>query len=253
MDFIETLLKRNELLFWFGVINFSLAAAFILLSRVQDIEVAGVNAWYKPIKFALSIGILAWTMGWYMHYLPQTKVVSWYGWVYVILMGFEIVYIAIQAFKGELSHFNVETPLKNALFATMGMAATAVTLFTAYIGILFFIQSLPDLPDYYLWAIRLGIIIFVVFAFEGFVMGSRLQHTIGAPDGSEGLPFLNWSKQYGDARVAHFLGMHALQVLPFAAFYLLRNVKWTFAFALFYGLLAVYTLLRALQAKPVLG
>jgi hypothetical protein len=253
MDFLETLLRRNELLFWFGVLNFFLALTFLVLSRTQDIEVAGVNAWYKPIKFALSIGILAWTMGWYMHYLPQKEVVHWYGIVYVALMAFEIAYIALMAYRGELSHFNMSTPLKVALFAAMGIAASLVTLFTAYIGILFFTQSFPELPDYYVWAIRLGIIIFVIFAFEGFVMGSRLQHTIGAPDGDHGVPFLNWSKQYGDARIAHFVGMHALQVLPLLAFYLLKNVKLTFGMALLYGLLAVYALLRALQAKPLIG
>lgn len=250
MDFFYSLLKRNELLFWFGLANFILALIFVVLSKVQTTEVAGVNAWYKPIKFALSIGILAWTMGWYIHHLHQETLASWYAWVYVAMMGFEIAYIAFQAYRGEQSHFNTQSSLYSALFAAMGIAATVVTLFTAYIGVLFFTKSLPDLPDYYLWAIRLGIIIFVVFALEGFVMGSRLQHTIGAADGGEGIPFLNWSSKYGDARIAHFIGMHALQVLPVLAFYLLKSVKLTFIVAFLYAILALYAMARALQAKP---
>ena len=55
----------------------------------------------------------------------------------------------------------------------MGLAATIVTLYTAYIGLLFFTQTFPDLPNYYIWAIRFGILIFVVFSFEGALMGSQ--------------------------------------------------------------------------------
>jgi hypothetical protein len=45
------------------------------------------------------------------------------------------------------------------MYALMAIAATVITLYTAYIGILFFTKSFSDLPDYYLWAIRLGIIL----------------------------------------------------------------------------------------------
>jgi|TARA_B110000046_G_scaffold34367_1_gene37213 hypothetical protein len=62
----------------------------------------------------------------------------------------------------------------------MGLAAVIVTLFTAYIGFLFFTQSFPNLPSYYIWAIRLGILIFVVFSFEGALMSSQMSNSLGA-------------------------------------------------------------------------
>jgi hypothetical protein len=107
------------------------------------------------------------------------------------------------------------------------------------------------LPEAYLWGIRLGIVLFVIFSLEGFVMGSRMTHTIGGPDGGPGLPVLNWSYQYGDPRIAHFIGMHALQVLPILAFYLLKDVKWTITAGLLYGALAVFTLVQALNGRPL--
>jgi hypothetical protein len=174
-----------------------------------------------------------------------------FNWAVIILLGFEIVYIAIQASRGQLSHYNLSTPMYSALYSMMALAATVVTLYTAYIGYLFFKSDFPSLPNHYLWAIRLGILIFVIFSFEGFVMGSRLTHTIGGADGGAGIPFFNWSTKFGDPRIAHFIGMHALQVLPILSFYLLKNTKITIAVSILYALLALFTLIQALQGKAL--
>ncbi|MBV6655297.1 MAG: hypothetical protein KI786_16130 [Mameliella sp.] len=251
MELLETLRLRNDVLFWFGAANFLAALLFIVLSGVNSITFKSVNAWYKPVKFALSIGILSWTMGWYMGYLEKSGDLDWASWVMVVTLAFEVIYIAFQASKGEASHYNLSTPIYAALYALMALGASAATLAVGYIGIKFFAEPLPDLPAHYLWAIRLGILLFVIFSFEGFLMGSRLAHTIGAPDGSKGLPFLNWSLTHGDLRVAHFIGMHALQVLPLLAWYVLKDVRLTFGAFVGYAALASLILLQALKGNPV--
>ena len=249
ISFLQQLKFRNETMFYFGLACLVLSVLFLILAKTTTTQVYGVNAWYKPFKFAFSTLTFAWAMAWYCAYLPNFNV-SFFNWTVIILLGFEIAYIALQAGKGQLSHYNLSTPVYAALFSMMALAASAVTIYTAYVGYLFFSNSFPELPTYYVWAIRLSIVLFVIFSFEGFAMGSRLSHTVGAINDNSNLWILGWSKTVGDLRVSHFIGMHALQVLPVLSFYLIKNTKGTLILALLYGILAVFTLVQALQGKP---
>ena len=250
MDFIQELRLRNEALFWFGLVCLVFSLVCLLLTQLTTTQIFNVSAWIKPFKFAFSTFLFAWAMGWYIGYLPNWDH-RFYDWTFILLLTFEVGYVAYRAAFGQLSHFNVSTTLNGALYTAMAIAITIVTIYTAYIGVLFFTAQVAQLPVHYLWAIRLGILLFVVFAFEGFVMGSRLTHTVGGPDGTRGLPLLHWSYTHGDLRVAHFIGMHALQVLPLVSFYVLRSTRGTLILAVLYGLLATAVLVLALRGKPL--
>ena len=253
IDFFAVLKSRNELLFYFGLICLLVAVLMLLMAKFSDIQINGVNAWFKPVKFALSIGIFSWTMGWYTGYLELPDQVNTYSWATIILLGFELFYISFQAARGQLSHYNVSSTLYTSLTAAMAFAAIAATLYTGYIGILFCTGEFPKLPEYYLWAIRISIFLFVIFAFEGAIMGANGSHSVGGSRDGNGLPLLNWSRKYGDLRIAHFLGMHALQVLPIMAYYLLRDIKLVMILGLVYAALAIACLVQALNSKPLLN
>jgi hypothetical protein len=249
--FLFVLKARNETLFYFGLVNLVVASGLFIVSRLIDIEYSGTHALYKPIKFALSTTAYSWAMAWFCYYLNSKFNLNVFNWGVIIFLGFEVLYIAIQAFRKMPSHYNVSTPFYGAMFTLMALAATVVTLWTAYIGILFFIQDFKELPSNYLWGVRLGIFIFVIFSFEGFLMGSRMSHTVGASDGTPGVPFLNWSKNFGDLRIAHFFGMHALQVIPFLSFYILRSTWSVLAVSFIYFLLAVSILVMSLKGRSL--
>ncbi|WP_431158255.1 hypothetical protein [Winogradskyella poriferorum] len=251
MEFIETLKERNALLFWLGLLNLGLAIILVFFSYFKPIEFAGTNAWYKPIKFTLSTAILSFSVGWYTGYLKPSSDINVMNWVIIITLAFEVIYITWQASKGQASHYNQSSPFYAFMFSMMALAATIATIAVGYIGIKFFSYSINDIPNYYLWAIRFGFILFVIFSFEGFVMGAKMSHTVGAQDGVKGLPFLNWSVSYGDLRISHFIGMHALQVLPLVAWYFLKNTKLTILAAIIYALLAVFILVMALRGNSI--
>jgi hypothetical protein len=84
-------------------------------------------------------------------------------------------------------------------------------------------------------------------------------HTVGAPDGGPGLPVTGWSTQHGDLRVAHFVGLHALQVLPIFTLVAFRGrgerarLRLTLAAAAVYVLVFVTLLAQALRGVPLVA
>ena len=252
MKFINELKKRNPVLFWYGVLNFIGAIICIILWQTTDISVNGINAFIKPFKFYVSIGIFCWTMGWIMYYLQMPTKVKIYNVMAVIVFTYESFVITWQAANGRLSHFNTTTALYGMLFTFMGIAIVILTLWTGYIGYLFFKKREWNIPKPYLWGIRLGILSFVVFALEGGIMASALRHTVGGDDGGKGLPVVNWSRRHGDLRIAHFLGMHTLQLFPLFGFFIARSSRTVIVFALIYLALVVAVLVEALMGLPLI-
>jgi len=253
MEFLNELFARNPALFVFGLVclvSGLITGGLVVFSEVQ---VLGINAWIKPAKFLLSSWIFCWTMGWLLAYLNRSGHVTAYTWTVVAVMTFELVYIILKAAQGELSHFNISTPFNAFMYGMMGIAISAMTFYTLIIGYYFFKDSFPDLSLAYLWGIRLGILCFVVFAFEGGIMAQQLAHSYGGPDGGPGIQFLNWSIKYGDLRVAHFVGMHALQVLPLLGFYVFSRPREVIIAGAVYILIAFLVLIQALMKIPLIA
>ena len=244
--------NENPLLYYFGWICLAgTLACLILMFRTEE-QIMGVNAWLKPFKFFFSSVTFVWSMALFMTYLSAPKAIAIYSWVVVLVLSFELIWISYQASKGETSHFNVSTPFKSIMWSTMGFVIFIMTLWTAYITALFFSDAVVSINPTLLWAIRIGLIFFVIFAMEGGVMGSKMAHTVGAPDGGPGLPLTNWSTIAGDLRIAHFAGMHALQLIPLLALVLFKRPLHVFIFSGAYFALLFWVTFQALKGKPLI-
>ena len=232
--------------------------------------IAGAPAWLKPAKFAISTAIYALTLAWIFTYLTQwERLKAITGWVTAVVLVIEVGIICLQAARGTTSHFNVGTPLDSILFSIMGVGILMVLAASAAIAWALFQQPFPD-PAMG-WAIRLGVLITVVGSATGGFMvrpteaqleQARLTqrmtvagaHTVGAPDGGAGMPGTGWSREHGDLRVPHFIGLHAMQVLPLFAWLLGRNRPTLVVLAgTAYAGLYVILLMQALRGRPFLG
>ena len=259
--FLRELYRRNRTLAMTGWIHLALLAGMLVVSPFDSRLVMGINPWIKPIKFAISITIYVWTVAWLLECL---RVPSWakgiISWGISISMLTEIACIAAQAVRGTTSHYNVNTPLDASIFAIMGsmIALNSVLVLVLLIG---FLTGRYDLPSPYLWGIRSGLIIFLAASGVGGMMIARGAHSVGVKDGGPGLPIVNWSTKGGDLRAAHFVGLHALQVLPIVAFFISRRKSWTIrqktvwvlAFSGAYALFVAVLYFRAIHGLPLLG
>lgn len=249
-SFIADLRVRNRLLYINGIANILLAMLMVILIFIDHRQVLGIDPWIKPLKFFLSIAILSWTMSWILSYLNAQKAIRIYSVLLLVTMFVEMAAICLQSYRGTTSHFNRTSIFDGVVFAIMGISILTFTLATAVICILYFRQKSFNLSEKMVWSIRIGLLLFLVFSMEGGIMISLMQHAVGEKDGGPGIPFLNWSLNAGDLRVAHFFGMHALQVIPFVGHFLATGKKQVFIYSGLYLILVIVLFIQALNGIP---
>ncbi|WP_316847316.1 hypothetical protein [Pedobacter psychrodurus] len=253
---MKTIFKRiktaSPALYYCGIGHLVLMVLMLLIVLFDHRQLMGINLWIKPMKFAISIAIYCLTWPLLLQYFPFERLKRRFANFTVFAMTFEMVAIATQAARGELSHYNVSGGYNALVFASMGIVIVSQTLFALYMGIVYFKVKAVSISPALLWAIRLGIVMAAVFSLEGGIMASRLAHTVGAADGGPGIPLFNWSTIAGDLRIAHFMGLHALQIVPL--FVLLTKVKTArpaIVFSVLYFVLISLLFYNAMLGRPL--
>ncbi len=215
------------------------AGASLVGMLVDPRMITGAPAWLKPFKFAISTAIysvtLAWIFGWLSDWPRVRRVV---GWTTAIVFMLEVGIIDVQAWRGTTSHFNVSTTLEAVMYAVMGGAIVVQTLVSVAVAVALWRQRFTDRP--LAWALRLGMTLTILGAFIGALMTQPTAaqvadaqtegrmttsgaHTVGGPDGGPGMPVTGWSRDHGDLRIPHFIGLHALQAFALIAVGLRRS------------------------------
>jgi hypothetical protein len=224
---------------------------------LDDRVLRGVNVWVKPMKFMASVALLALTTAWFARQLPaavrQGHSFNLLVWTLMASGGFEVGYITLQAALGEASHYNVGDPVHAMLYTLMGIGAMALTATQPWLAWLIWRHGDRNIAPAYRLAVLLGLTLtFVLGASVGILLGG------GQPASGVGLPVVGWSRSMGDLRVAHFVGIHAGQVLPLAGFALAHwrpraALAGVWAVTTLWSLLWAGTLWQALAGRPLIG
>lgn len=262
-DFFKELYRRNPVLAATGWLMLAMSAVMLAVAPFDGRKITGINPWIKPLKFTISITIFVWTLGWFLHYLSQRRrMVRVISWGVCVVFVVEMFCVILQAARGTTSHFNVKTPFDGAIFSVMGLMILINTLLVLLTLLLFFGRTSVKLPPAFLWGIRLGLLLFLLASIEGMAMIMQMAHTVGQPDGGPGLPLVNWSTRAGDLRIAHFLGFHALQILPLFGYALSRRreqlpqqrqLAYLLAVALIYTVVCVAVFQQAMSGRPLIS
>jgi hypothetical protein len=254
---------RPLMLFTLSMVVLTPIAALGML--LDDRVLVDSPIWFKPFKFAVSFTLYSATLAWFISLLEGRlhKIAWWFGTAFALTGVAEMTIIVTQVTRGKRSHFNFETPLDTALFGAMGMLALALMGTSLVIGVLLFRKSFDDPAKK--WAIRLSLLIALVGMSVGFLMtqpragqspekGVLGSHSIGGPDGGAYMPLTGWSTIHGDLRVGHFIGMHAVQVLPLLIVLAGRWANARLAWVVSGGYLGITLLVtwQALRGQPLI-
>jgi hypothetical protein len=254
MKLVSEIFHRNRLLATMGAFFLILAFVLAIYLPFNETRVLGINSMIKPIKFSLSIWIYAWSFAYLLFYVENQKKVRNFSILATIVMLFENGVIVVQAFRGKLSHFNQSEIVGGILYSLMGIMIVTVTIATLMISIRFIRQKTYSINESFALSIKIGLIFFVIFSFMGGYMSGINSHNVGGPIGESGLPILNWSTLFGDLRVAHFFGIHSLQIIPLFGYFISKNStnyslssKYVWLFSIIYFAFVSFTLWQALM------
>lgn len=257
MKLIKEIFSRNSLLAKLGLFFLILAVFLGSYATVNTKTILGINSMIKPLKFALSTWIYAWTMAYLLFYVNNQNRVKWYSILATIVMLYENGVITIQAFRGKLSHFNQTELLGGILYAIMGIMIVWLTTATLILSLRFIFQKTDSISKPFALSIKIGLILFVIFSFMGGYMSVINSHNVGGKIGESGITFLNWSTLFGDLRVAHFFGIHSLQIIPLLGFYVSSTIKneskaslMIWVGSIIYLAFVCFTLMQAIHGTP---
>ncbi len=275
---LTALWGSNWLLMATVVLYAGLFGLMIGLSAVDGREVLGVPVWIKPLKFSISMALYAGTLAWMLSFVRSRRLAKLVGHVSGLFLVAEFALIFWQAARGVPSHFNHATPFDTMIFRAMGGLILVVWSMNLLAAILLLFQRMED--PALAWSFRLGLLLTALGAALGYLMigptpaqltllqsGEALNligaHSVGIAEGGPGLPFLGWSMTGGDLRIPHFVGLHAMQILPLSALLLRRfgrlslaprtrtRLVWVLADG-YLGLIAL-VLWQALRGQPLLA
>lgn len=258
---LHTVKKASPILYTIVMIHFIAAIGCILGLFIDDRIIMGVNVWIKPLKFTISGGIFILTVGYLVTLYPYSvRKKNIINNITAFTLLIEIGIIVYQGARGVQSHYNNTTLIDGLLFGAMGILIGINVL----IMILFIFDTLRlklKTDKSVQWAILLGWSIILFGSWVGGQMISQMSHNVGVIDGGAGLPLVNWSTVGGDLRIAHFFGLHGIQIIPLFAVWL--SNKWSgttrkriivvTVFGLLYAAWIGFTFYQAKQSMPLIS
>jgi len=253
VGFLRGIREGNTWLWWATLANALGLIICLCLMQADHRMFNGVNVWDKPAKFFLSFAVQFTTLSWALSLQPVTKrSTSGIRWAVYAMMAanlFEMTYMVFRAARAEASHFNHASTVAQVMYGLMGLGAVTLTATAFYIGLCVWRDRSSDLMKA---ATGAGLMMGMVLAtIAGGYMSANQGHWVGGElSDAHGLGLFSWSTTGGDLRVAHFVGMHTAQAIPFAA--LSGNKGIVFSVAILCVTFTLVTFAMAVLGMPLL-
>jgi hypothetical protein len=207
-------MARKVLIIYGALMLLALGLTYLVsLGDTRTLREVGI--WVKPMKFMAATVLFAWTTVWLAQLcappVSQSQPFAWIAALLILTSLFEVTYITYQAALGAGSHYNNSDPLHAFMFGLMGLAAVGLTATQGWLAWVIWKTHGPQPMSLLTLGVVTGLVMtFLLATFSGFLLGGH------QPPAGVGLPWLGWHGQH-DQRPAHFLGVHAQQIIPMGA------------------------------------
>ena len=208
----QSLNWTSKVLVSYGVLMLMALMLTCMVSLNDDRLIRDVGIWVKPMKFMAATALFALTTVWVLKVansnLDQSVVFVWIAALLISTSLFEVVYISYQASQGAASHYNVGDPFHAFMFGLMAIAAVGLTASQAWLALEIWKEQRGAAMSVETLGVIIGLsLTFVLSTISGFMLGGN------QPPAGQGMPIVGWHL-YKDIRPAHFLGVHAQQLIP---------------------------------------
>lgn len=191
-----------------GAALVAVGLAHLLVQAVLGGPWEGPVSWRKPVTFGLSFGITLVTVTWVTSFLTIGERAR--RWLLGGLAGAsvaEVALIAVQAWRGVPSHFNLETSLDASIVRVLAAGGGVLIVVLTSLFVLS-LRPQPQLPPTMARAVRVGF---------GTLVGSL---AVGAAMIAVGIVMVMSGDPQGayatggSLKLAHFAAMHGIVILP---------------------------------------
>jgi hypothetical protein len=202
----------SKFLMLYGVAMWLALGITYIISLNDARTLREVGIWVKPMKFMAATALFSWTTVWVAELAnPSLTHGQAYTGICSLLVAtsiFEVVYITYQASQGAASHYNTGDAWHAFMFGLMGLAAVGLTASQGWLAWEIWRAAGSAPLSVTVWGVIAGLTLtFLLSTVSGFMLGGH------QPPAGTGLPFVGWHL-YKDVRPAHFLGVHAQQLIP---------------------------------------
>jgi hypothetical protein len=198
-----------------------LGAAFWMASALVHLVALGADGWAwsgavsfrKPLTFSLSIALLMATMGWVLDRLPERpRLAGVIAWTFLVSSTVEVGLIAVQAWRGRASHFNVMESGDAVIFGLMGGMVGLMSLGLVAL----FVWSLIERPADPV--VRVAVIGGLVLVTTGLGIGQWIvQLGVEYVEARGAVPETVTFGEAGVAKFPHAIAFHGIQLFILAA------------------------------------
>jgi len=225
----------------------ALIAPTVVAMALDARTLAGVNVWLKPLRFEVGLAVYLATLAWFAGWLPPgITTTRWYR-IYsasvVSAVAAEMIWIGGAASLGIASHFNESSPILAWTYRLMGGLAVLLTSSALVYGILILRNRNSRLDPAFRLSVGLGLVLTFVLtvAVAGYMASSGGHFVGGSSTNAPGAPLMDWARDRGDLRVAHFFATHAMHFIPAFGFLTAVSLPAPAAYRAVIGFSVVFT------------